>query len=153
MGAKVSKATLRAYELRERDAWRKAGWQAIASWKEALYLGGTACPACKRPKLITKPKDFFDAFDVLAVRPLEGWVAFVQVTATPFVKVRDGKADRNAEHGEPPFAFAGTPDSVDEWMRGPTEEAAVEVGTVIVSYADSRKPERRWWTQAAAPPA
>jgi len=144
MSAKADRERQRKYELREAEAWRKAGWFAQEAWRKAQYIGAG--------KLITKPQDFFDAFDVMAVHPV-GKVAFVQVTETPFVKERDGKADRNAEHGVPPFAFrynTGLSDP-DVWMRsGNIPGEGAELGTVIVSYADPRAPERRWWTRKVA---
>ena len=152
-GAKVSKAVLRGYELKEAKDWKALGWLAQTNWKQARYVPGRRCPTCKRPRLITLPKDFFDGFDNLFVHPA-GKVAFVQVTASPFVKERDGKADRNAAHGEPPFSFVPLSGiGVEAWRTGP-ENALTGVfpslGTVIVSYADARKPERRWWTAEKA---
>lgn len=137
----------RAYEQREAKVWEKAGWLVQLNWRQAIFIG--------KGKLITKPKDFFDGFDLLAVHPF-GRVAFVQVTGTPFARLdatHPGWADRNAGHGEPPFSFR--PEmlevpSVDAWMRDPTyaETRGGALGTVIVSYADARKPERHWWTRA-----
>jgi hypothetical protein len=138
MTANVTKATLRQYELREARAWAADGWLTQPTWKQAIFIGAG--------RLITKPKDFFDAFDLVAVHP-RGMVAFVQVTASPFVKTRDGKADRNAAHGEPPFAFSSDQwYEVDTWMRG-ASFLPPALGTIIVSYADPRNPERRWWTR------
>lgn len=142
MGAKVTLATLHEYEVREGKVWKAAGWIVQGTWKQAIFIG----PG----RLITKPKDFFGTkeqagFDTIAVHPA-GRVAFIQTTASPFVKERDGKQDRNAAHGEPPFSFDmfGGPDA---WMRN-ADARQPSIGTVIVSYADSRNPERRWWTRA-----
>jgi hypothetical protein len=142
--AKAARERARRYELREAEAWEKCGWRAQPAWRQAIYIGAG--------KLITKPRDFFDAFDLILVHVDAARIAFVQVTETPFVKVRDGKSDRNAAHGEPPFDFApGSLEpgdrTVDWWMRGVDDEdvADLGLGTVIVSYADSRAPERRWW--------
>jgi len=141
----VSKATLRQYELREAKTWAEAGWLTEVAWKQALFIGGG--------RLITKPRDFFGTkdqagFDVMAVHPL-GKVAWIQVTASPFVKERDQKADRNAAHGKPPFSFDAPHKDVDAWMVNNEGNYGVwydELGTIIVSYADARHPERRWWT-------
>jgi len=138
----VSKATLHSYEVREAKTWARFGWTVQGTWNQAIYIG----PG----RLITKPKDFFGAFDNIAVHPI-GRVAFVQVTATPFAKSNQpgAGADRNAQHGEPPFAFCPNfVRTVESWMENPLPEDLVgNLATVIVSYADARHPERRWWTR------
>jgi hypothetical protein len=150
MSTKADRERVRKYELREAATWRAAGWLAQEAWRQAIYIG----PG----KLITKPKDFFDAFDLIAVHTSRGAVGFVQVTESPFVQERSGRADRNAAHGEPAFDFypiigEQRPDdvSVDDWMHRDDESwADADLGTVIVSYADPKNPERRWWTRKVA---
>ena len=139
MTAKADRARVRGYELREAKWWKKRGFWAEAAWNECRGFIRT-----KRGKIpIIKRRDFFGAFDVAAVK--YAYAAYIQVTESPFERT-DGTADRNAFHGEPPFALEHPPVTVEDWADSPLagEGGVVQV---IVSYSNPRKPERRWWYQ------
>jgi hypothetical protein len=138
VSAKSDRARRREHEKREAAQWAAWGWTAEPTWREMRgFMPGRRIP-------IIKNRDFFGAFDVHAVHPWARAYAGIQVTETPFVKERDGKADRNAEHGPPPWGFSPPTVSVEAYANEP--HLGGSVVQVIVSYANPRAPDRRWWT-------
>lgn len=146
-GGKAARARTRGYEKREAEFWAFHNWTVDLAWNECrgfIRAAGRVIPIIKR-------RDFFGKFDLLAINGVD-MVVGVQVTESPFVQVRSGKADSNAAHGAAPFAWdaegiegVGTPDRLA--VEGDREGSGFSPGfyQVIVSYADARKPERRWW--------
>lgn len=147
MSGKADRARTTEREKKEAEYWQVLGATVQRTWRKAQFIGGG--------KLITKPQDFFDAFDLVAIFPLadrgRGATAWVQVTESPFER-SDGTADRNALHGTPPFPWSGPPSTVEMWSCHDVINTNQSLNgfsnvQVIVSYANPRKPERRWWTQ------
>lgn len=153
-------------ELREMAYWRSKGWRVDDAGKvPAGYFPRvvrgvrTLVARLKRKDLFAVPSENRAGADFVAFHePTVTW-ALVQVTTSPFVKVRDGYADRNAAHGPPPFAL-GVPTwndgDVAEHEAEPTPDDVIErpgdVGEstvqVIVSYGKAKgrvTAERRWW--------
>ena len=141
----------RKYVKAEAEAWSQVGWETMINWREARMIG----PG----KLVTVPRDFFgdknhSGYDLMAVAPSTGQVVGIQVTESPFERTdptHPGWADRNAAHGAPPFPVAPPALTVSEFMAGalnpfdPHRTVVGGIAQVIVSYSDSRHPERRWW--------
>lgn len=153
-------------ELREMDYWTDHGWRVADAGKVMAgyitkFVSGTKVliPKLKRKDLFAVPKEGQAGADFLAFHePTATW-ALVQVTTSSFVKARDGKADRNAAHGPPPFKL-GVPTwsdgDVSDHEADPTPDDVIErpgeIGEstvqVIVSYGKKKgrvTVERRWW--------
>jgi len=142
MSAKADRARVRGYEKREAGWWTERGFTVDLSWNECRGFIRTA----RGTVPIIKRRDFFGHFDLMGVRENPSVFVGVQVTESPFVQERSGRADRNAEHGEPPFPWVPPSVPVEEWLLDPALHIPRFV-QVIVSYADSRHPDRRWWFQ------
>jgi hypothetical protein len=136
----------RASEKKEADWWRAQGFEVQVAGRKAQYIG----PG----RLITVPWDILGRFDILAVYP--GWptaMALVQVTREPFYdKELAPKKGRGAGHGEPLFDWPAPTFGVEEWV-GEVQTGSLDgipaQTQVLVSYAQVRTPDRRWWTKRA----
>jgi hypothetical protein len=144
MSAKADRARRRNYEKREVDQWVGWGWDAELTWREMRgFIPGKRIP-------IIKNRDFFEKFDAHAVHPETGQSAWIQVTETSFEKTRETRGrDRNAEHGGPRWGFVPPDCTVEAFALAQQAgyvhyPAAVQV---LVSYADPRRPVRRWWVR------
>lgn len=135
-------------ELAEWKWWEAQGFRVEGRFKRARYIGAGKFVLAPHD-LFARPKDGQAGWDFFAVyhsRPIA--LAGIQVTEQPFA-ASDGSADRNAGHGPPPFDWLAPNLEVEEWV------GEVQTGTpdllvpmhvqIIVSYANPRAPERRWW--------
>lgn len=136
----------------EAETWVAMGWVPMLNWREARMIG----PG----KLITVPHDFFgtkdhSGYDLMCVEASNGQVVGIQVTESPFERddpTHPGWADHNAAHGPPPFPVPPPVLTVEEFMAKRAalpNDTAGGIAQVIVSYSDSRHPDRRWWVTDA----
>ena len=134
---KAARARRRSYEKKEAAWWAAHGFEVQLNWSEATYIPGRG--------FTPRAKDFFERFDLVGVHPRFHVVAWIQVTESP---MQGRGVHRNADHGEPRWAWAPPSDrTVEEWIEFRDLETVLDTRSVqvVVSYQDARHPVRKWW--------